>query len=505
MASRSRKKKRKSLLILFGCIVICAGAYTALSVYDAKKQAAEEAAEETEEISLLSLDKDDISSIEVKNSFGSMKLLQKDGEWLYKKDKKFPLNQDYADDMAGEADLTALRLIAEDPEDLSDYGLENPAITAVFTTADGEQTLYIGEQSPSDDSGYYCYLNDDTTVYEIEDSVYTAFNYSVEQMMVLEDVPDISSDQITKLTIKNPNEFDFTAENKSCGDSTEWTIEEPYSEAVQGSTSDLTTFLGSYEDISYDGAVEYNCSDFSKYGLDEENPATALIQVDYYELVDVEDDSDDSDDSDSSDDSDDSDDEEVAQEQVDHTAKIIIGNQNDDGDYYARVNDSSYVYLLTESEVDNLIPDKAYTYVEQTISRISTDAVTQVVFKTEDNEYKITSRTKTTQNDDGEDETETKYFFNKKTMETEDFSAIMASFTLLESAKEIPEKDKKALEDKEPMLTISIKTTGRNQDLEFIAYDKSYCAIKDGDGMEFLIDKRDVDGFIEKLEAQAEE
>lgn len=132
MASKSKKKKRRSLLILSGCIILFAGGYAALAVRDAKKQKAEEEAQKEEEITLLSMEEDELTGIEFENSYGSMKLVQKGGRWIYEKDKKFPLNQDNAENMAGEvSDLQAVREIVKEPEDLGEYGLSEPAIKVV--------------------------------------------------------------------------------------------------------------------------------------------------------------------------------------------------------------------------------------------------------------------------------------------------------------------------------------------------------------------------------------
>lgn len=497
MASKSKKKKRRSLLILSGCIILFAGGYAALAVRDAKKQKAEEEAQKEEEITLLSMEEDELTGIEFENSYGSMKLVQKGGRWIYEKDKKFPLNQDNAENMAGEvSDLQAVREIVKEPEDLGEYGLSEPAIKVVCTAENEEHTLYIGDESPSDEDGYYCYLEGKNTVYEIDSDVFTAFHYSMQQMMELEDAPEITASQVTKLSVKNPEEFDFTAVNKAMGDSSGWTIKEPYDMSVVGDESNLTTFFGNYESISYEGAVEYNCMDFSQYGLEEQNPGTAEIEIAYYELVESEDTGEE--------DSEDTDSEEAVQKRVEHQAKIVIGNQNEDGEYYVRVNDSSYVYLMSEESVDNLIPDSAYTYVEPTISRISVDNMTKIVFTAEDKEYKVTSKEKITTNEDGEEETETDYFFNNKTMDISAFNAITTTWSTLKTSKEMTEKQRSQVDETKVMLTAELASRKNRQTVSFFSFDKSYYAVRDGDTLLFLADKRDVDAFIEKLKQQEE-
>lgn len=506
MAAKGKKKKRNTLVFLFICILVFAGGYALLSVYG-PKDGEEDEEEQAEEVELLSMKEDSISSIEFENSFCSMKLLNQGEAWFWEKDKKFPLNQEYANDMAETvSDLKAIRKIVEDPEDMEEFGLKDPEITISFQGASGENTLYLGDESPSSDGGYYCRLNDDNTVYEVDASVFTSFNYSNHQMMVLEDIPEITTTQITKLEIKNPKEFDFTAVNKAIGDSSSWSIEDSYSQPVVGDESEISTFLGSYGSFSYKEAVEYNCKDFASYGLEEKKPATAFIQLDYYELVDVEEDDEAENTEDTGEETEGETKQETKQERVDHQAKIVIGNQNEDGDYFVRVNDSNYVYLMDEESVDKLLPDKAYLYVEKIISRISVDNMAKMTFTADGKDYIITRKEKTTVNDDGEEETETDYFFNNKTMETSVFNALTMSWSSLETAQELTKKEKKQLEKEEEniVLSVDIEGTGMDQHVEFLAFNKSYYAVKDGEDMFFLIDKRDVDNFIQKLKDREE-
>ena len=65
------------------------------------------------------------------------------------------------------ATLTATRIVEENPEDLSKYGLTEPVASAKATFADGTvNTIRIGGQLPTS-GGYYVQVNDDSTVYAV--------------------------------------------------------------------------------------------------------------------------------------------------------------------------------------------------------------------------------------------------------------------------------------------------------------------------------------------------
>lgn len=125
---------------------------------------------------MLSIKEDSISRMEFKNSFGTVKLQKKENEWFLEEDRKFPLNQEYVEDMEETVlDLAALRLVTEEPEDMGEFGLEEPKITANVISSGKETVLYLGDESPSDDQGYYCRLDDDKTIYEVDADVFLRY------------------------------------------------------------------------------------------------------------------------------------------------------------------------------------------------------------------------------------------------------------------------------------------------------------------------------------------
>jgi len=493
MASSGKKKQRRTLLVLTGCIIVFAGAYAGISVYQNKQEAAKEAENQTEKIHLFDIGKDDLTEISYQREGNEISLIKKKGNWLYKEDESFPLVQDTAGNMAKVASgLSALRLIADDPDDMAEYGLDDPAIVITFRSKDQNYTLSLGDQSPSSDSGYYCRVDDETKVYEIASDVYSNFDYALSKLMKLEDAPVIVANQITELDIKKTKKDRFHVMLSNISDSSSWGIKKPYAMEVPGDNSELSTFLSSYESIAYEGAVEYNCKDFSKYGLLEKKPGTASVMMKYYELKEEETQEDDSNkDSDKED--------EKTKVQIDHRLNLLIGDQDKNGNYYVRVNGSSYVYLMTKDAVEKLLPDDTYTYINKTIAKVSMGNLETLTAVAGDRKYEMYSKEKTVKNDDEEEETQTDYFFNKKTMTLEDFNAVGATWNLIETAKEIPKKDKKSLNLKDIVLTVHVKGGRLEQEVSFVTFDQNYCAVLENGSVEFLTDKRAVDKLINKL------
>lgn len=68
--------------------------------------------------------------------------------------------------------------------------------------------------------------------------------------------------------------------------------------------------------------------------------------------------------------------------------------------------------------------------------------MTKMTFTIDGKDYVITRKEKTTVNDDGEEETETDYFLNSKTIEISIFNMLTVSWNTLETSKEITAKEK---------------------------------------------------------------
>ena len=63
-----------------------------------------------------------------------------DDTWSYVEDDKFPLSESAVlDKVSALTSVSSMRTI-EDPDNLADFGLENPEVTATVTDTDGNET-----------------------------------------------------------------------------------------------------------------------------------------------------------------------------------------------------------------------------------------------------------------------------------------------------------------------------------------------------------------------------
>lgn len=232
---------------------------------------------------------------------------KEDGSWYYAKDKAFPLKQSYLETMESEfGNVNATRAL-ENPDALSDYGLDEPAYTIQLKTMDGTQTnLYIGDTAGED---YYLTLDDKKDVYTVESSVVSAMMYDLNDMIQFEEFPTIGSGNLQKVVItENGNETVYDSQNTDD------------SEAIAG-------IAGGLGAVSYSACENYNVKveELKQYGLDRTNRIT--VEVTYTNDKDEE-----------------------------ETLKLYIGKTDDSGTYrYVLKDGSKMVNQVTAEIINNVL------------------------------------------------------------------------------------------------------------------------------------------------------
>ena len=184
-------KQTRTLVILAAAVVVCGGAYAALRVWNARQAAAGD----TVYLTQLS----DLTGLSFTNAAGTLSFTKDGDTWQYDGDDAFPADQEAVEDLAEQVGgLAAIRVI-DDPEDLSAYGLDEPALQASVTAADGQTAeLLLGDVSDS-----YCYakLEGSDTIYTVDTSLVE--NLESLELLDLADIPLIpalGTDNLTSLT-----------------------------------------------------------------------------------------------------------------------------------------------------------------------------------------------------------------------------------------------------------------------------------------------------------------
>ena len=158
-------KYRTTILYLFIALLL-GGIY----LYELREDKKRETARETAQV-LCKIPPDRLESITLKRT-GKSLTVQKVGDSdkkTWKITSPFPSATDSSAVEALNskmADLNYTRIIAETPEDLDRFGLDNPWLSITYKTDTEQGTLFLGNQSPID-YGFYAFKDGDRRVYLI--------------------------------------------------------------------------------------------------------------------------------------------------------------------------------------------------------------------------------------------------------------------------------------------------------------------------------------------------
>ena len=284
-------RKHRTLFLLGGIFIVLVLIYLALSSY----QWDADEADSGEDSQIQITDLGELSSFQFTDqSTGTgMSFVKEDGTWYMADDREIPLDQTYIDAMENTyASLTATRQIDE-PDALSDYGLDSPAYTVQATDADGNTTTFsVGDAA---DENYYLTVDSaQAPVYTVTSSSVSVLQYDLDTLVEKDTMPAIGSGNL------------LTAEFTENGQTTTYSSDD----------EELTTF-----------------------GLDEASRTTVTLT--YQESS-----------SDSSD-SDSGDSEEEDSGSLTYT--LYLGSDSGDGTRYVQVQDSDLVYLVSSDVLNNLL------------------------------------------------------------------------------------------------------------------------------------------------------
>ncbi len=177
------QKQGKQLLILALALVVLAGAYLGVRQYN-RAESQKPAQEEEQSILLADISDTDVISFTYDYEGETNTFEKEEDTWYYAEDHELKITQYRMTTMLSRiAPLKAKQKI-ENVTDLSQYGLDKPAQTVSFSTAQESHTIQIGDYNSSVAIYYFLLDDDPTTVYVSADSYLgSGFNYSLENLI----------------------------------------------------------------------------------------------------------------------------------------------------------------------------------------------------------------------------------------------------------------------------------------------------------------------------------
>lgn len=396
-----KKKKGKGLLFAVLILIVLLVLYFVIDLQQ-KKSDQEAETEETEESSLpVSVTEDEISKVTVKNGDVTMTYVKNDDTWTYEEDPDFPLDESAVNTKMNCLTTLTVDRVLESPEDLSEYGLDKPQQEVTVLKTDGTTfTLYIGNQNSSNND-FYVKVDDGADVYTMPSSSVNAFNMQPYDVAKADSFPTLESTNIRDIKVEKE---DGTVEFSSDESGTSWSVkDQDGNEETAGATaaSDLTNAVSS---LTYKKFIDYKGDDLAQYGLDKPTETVTIVteeteaeteeetEAETAEVAEAATETEMVSESKSTSETE-TGSEETTTEAVSETATeaateteseteteepktievtttLLIGNTNDDGDYYVKLADNNGVYTMSESTLEKLLNVDVLDYVSMYLNDV---------------------------------------------------------------------------------------------------------------------------------------
>ena len=318
-------------------------------------------------------------------------------------------------------------------------------------TEDAAEESEAAEETTTGDAG-------DETADKAEDTAETTELKNVEH-------PRMSTYSIRSFSIVKDGEEVFQIKQEPADykmDFDYWEITNPYDEIATVNTENMYEMFGVLVDFDLSNGVDAADADT---GLDK---TQTYFTVDFVNTV--------------------NDDTARETQDADTAATILIGNTDDNGDYYACVKGyEDAVYLLPKESVNSLLELKPFNLLLKIPALVNIDTLDSV-------DMNIGKKTYTMKLDGGD------YKFGKKTVKKEKFTELYQAIQSVMLDSEIEETKDAA--DKEEVLTV---TFHRNTEeapevtLKYYTYDDTYDSVEINGTERFLVKAEDVDALVKQI------
>lgn len=259
-------KLYRNAIILVIIVALLGGAYFLIS----RKKAAEGDTDVTspDTIKLTDYTSDQIEKLTLQNPEGTFVFTKKDKEWVLSTPTDIKADSSVLSSIVINASsVLADKLVEENAQDMSIYGLDKPILVTIRTTEGAEKTLEIGNITPTK-SGYYVRVSGENKVYVV--GSYTAGRLVTDRNGLRQKkLFDFTSDMINKLDMDRDGQNLFSS---VMGTDSNWSMTQPIKGSVN--TAALSPMLEAVTNATVTAFVEDKPSDLAQYGLN--NPSYAF-------------------------------------------------------------------------------------------------------------------------------------------------------------------------------------------------------------------------------------
>lgn len=258
----NRIKKLTSLLCIL--IVACVATF-AVSKYEENKEQIQTSGE-----TILTISTDSVNYI----SWGEDLSFSKEDSWKWETDENFPVDTEKMENLLEIfADIKAAFII-EEPENLSQYGLDNPECTVSISAGNKSYTLTLGDLSEMDSQRYFSM--DDGNVYLVSEDPMDKLDITADDLILHDEIPDFDDKATLTFTGTEEYEIVYSEDNTAAYSENDVYFADIDGEYLPLDTDNLEDYISDVSSLSLTDYVTYNVTDelLAECGLD--NPQLSI-------------------------------------------------------------------------------------------------------------------------------------------------------------------------------------------------------------------------------------
>ncbi len=458
------KKNARTLVIGLLVIVVFLGIYLGVTWYTQSKENEQFQSEkqQAENAIVLSLAPEQIERLSFPGEEGALVFEQKEGVWINPEDTNFEMNPSRLNLLLNDlAALTATRIL-ENAGDSEQYGLGEEAKKIAVTDTEGaEINIYFGRRNSSNHELYFRIGEDSDTVYLTSAALDSHFSGRLEDFAQYESFPEAAPESMRIFRVDKEEDsyvLDMPGDD-NC------TVTDEAGNSQKANLNIVGTMQNNLSNTNWAKNVEYYCRDFGTYGLDT---PTALIEVVC----------------------------EGADGESEERFTLSVGGQDEDENYYVRLDDSMQVHTIRQEYLADFVESKPTTFWSLTYSFVSIGDMEKLEVTADGETYTMQRMVES----EGQENEEISWLVNGKNIAKNlftDFYYACVSVTAQERLDEVPKVEGA------PALELHYYLTdGSEKTIQYYEYDQNFYTVLYEDGTKAAhTNKLYVNTMLENLDA----
>jgi len=460
--------KGRALIALFAIFAVVVGTYVFLS--NRQPELPEQVV--TERIRLLELNIEDIASMTLVSEDETLTILREGENWRVDYPYPLTLNIGNIEDIAYSfIGLSAEQVVAETAEDLSSFGLDNPAVEATISLQDGsEYTVYLGNRTPVGNM-FYLMKSGDERIFTVWGSHGTHFSYTLADLRDTS-LPIINLETVSYFKLLRADErpieivqTEEASEQQLQLGFARWHMIQPYNEYASVHYERFNTLLANLTEFGISRFINDNPTDLSEYGLD--SPAMELLVQD-----------------------------------GEQTLHLLFGAMFEEEYVYFQLAGQDAVYAMESAMIEPFLATTPFEIIDRFAFIVMIDHVDEILIETQNREYTL-SLTRTVDETDEEAEPVVTFDVNGLPVDDEEFRDFYQALIGL-----IVEAEYLGVVEGTPYVTTTFRFNQEDMpdvSISYVPFNEDFFAVVRGEVTEFLVSRVQVNRMLEVLSTLGQE